>query len=115
MSAGIFLRGMIGEARVPLAYGLNLRSLLGVRPYITAQRVEETAKKKVEEMRNKLNFEQFQRTKVESIEDFKNSPEVRQLFDGDIAKISQAYKKYCESKYNRYLQSLYGGNPATMF
>jgi hypothetical protein len=66
-------------------------------------------------MKNKLNFEQFRQTKVESLEDFKNSPEIKQLFDEDVVKISQAYRKYCESKYNRYLQSVYGGNPATMF
>jgi hypothetical protein len=65
--------------------------------------------------RNKsLSFEAFKKTKVEPLEEFSNTDEIKLLFGNDSAKISQAYRDYCLSMYNRYVMTQYGGNPARM-
>ena len=82
--------------------------------YSTAQRVETNVQHQFKNMKKPLDFDQFKEEKVKSFVDYKNSPIVKDFFGGDLEKISTAYRDYCICKYNRYLQSFYSGNAATM-
>lgn len=114
MSARI-LGCILTESRVPFMYRLSSWRSFGARPYTTFQAAESATPKKIEGIKNKLNFNQFKEAQVKSLEEFKKSPAIKQLFKcTEEEKISQAYKDYCQCKYNRYSQSVYGGNPAKM-
>jgi len=114
MNAIAFLRYMRSRNNALPAPSLNLWKSLGARPYATAKKVESSAHSTLGETKSKLSFEQFQRLRVKSLEEFKKSPAIQQICGDDITKVSQAYNDYCKCKYTRYLQSIYGGNPATM-
>lgn len=67
-----------------------------------------------EQMAKRLSFEEFKKTNVKSYEAFQNSPRIKTLYGSDLEKIKSAYEEHCILKYNRYIQSIKGGNPSTM-
>lgn len=118
MSLGILVRSLVKESSVRWNYGLNLWGRLGSRSFSVAhsvaQKADSTAQKNFESMKNKFDFEQFKQTQVKSFEKFKESPSIKKICGNDLEKILRAYEEYCVCKFNRYVQSEYGGNPATM-
>ena len=71
-------------------------------------------KQKLHAHKEAISFEHFKKTQMESLEEYKKSYAVKQVLGDDVIKISKAYEGYCQSKYSRYRQFIYGGNPATM-
>lgn len=114
MSIGIICRSLLRETCVRFTSRVNLGGQFSPRFFSVTQKTESVAQKNFEDMKNKFNFEQFKQTQVKSFEKFKQSPAVKELFDDDTEKAWRAYNDYCVCKFNRYVQSIYGGNPATL-
>lgn len=73
-----------------------------------------TPLQKPHDQKKPISFELFKETQMESLEEYKESPMVKELMGDDMTKISPSYEGYCRSRYARYCQSMYGGNPATL-
>jgi len=114
MAGRVFLGFIPKRNYVRPGYGLNLWGRLGVRPYSTSRKAELIAQDGFENMEIKINFEYFKHNQVKSFEKYRESPVVKELFGGDMEKISKAYEDYCLCKFNKHVQTVYGGNPSTM-
>ena len=114
MVAKVFLGCMIRESRARSSITLNGDWPRHLRFCTTSPRTFSEAQDMLENMKANLNFERFKAKKVESFETFNESPEIKKFYNNDIQKIKQAYADYCLLKFNRYKQSIDGGNPATI-
>ncbi len=114
MSGRIFLGLLQKRSYIRPNFGPNLWGQFSTRSYSTAQKAGLTAQESFGSMKSKLNFEQFKHSHVKDFEIFKDSPSIKRLFGDDMEEISKAYEDYCLCKYNRYVQTIFGGNPATM-
>lgn len=63
---------------------------------------------------NQIEFDEFKQSQVKPLSAYKNSTIIKELFGNDEQRISEAYEQYCLCKFNRYLVSFKGGNPANM-
>ncbi|MBA2367712.1 MAG: hypothetical protein H0V82_01655 [Candidatus Protochlamydia sp.] len=66
------------------------------------------------DLKMQKSFEEFKKMQVKSFDLFKESPSIKIICGDDNDKITQAYQGYCLGKYNRYIHTLYGGNPSTI-
>ena len=64
--------------------------------------------------KEELRCVRLKERKIKSFEEFKKSPRVRELCNGDIEQMFKAYKDYCICKRSRYKLMKYGGNPGSM-
>ena len=65
------------------------------------------------QMKKQVTFDEFKK-KIKSFEEFKESSAVKIVCENNKEKISKAYEEYCLCQYNRYKDSLYGGNSSKM-